>query len=616
MEQFLSTLAEVSLAMGAVTAVLLALSRVLERRFVPQWRCWAWLAVALRLCLPFNLSLAQAPVVLEAPRAAVRVERQVSPEAGPAQWFWNTSPAAAGAPSSERAARTEDGPLGSGTEGAAPVVEVRRIPAGWLLALLWGAGALLFLGDQILRCRAFQRHIRRWSRPAGAYGGVPLVECGLVGTPLLMGWMHPVIVTPAGGVEEAALLHEYIHARRRDLWFKLLLVLANAIHWFNPLVWVLRRAAERDVEMACDAQTLQGRSPEERRAYGRALLRAASAPAPALTTSFSGEKRALNRRLRAVMDGGPKRPGRAALAVLCTAVALAGGLVACRTAASPQTPTVPETGEPQTPLERFEPQSLTLTYTGPEGTGEGINWFQFDLEYAFLDALEEGQGVEVTADTLRYQLLFDQDSPLLEAVGMTPFDGQPDELGEDLCHGSVRFRTGRNTATEEELRTAAARAPACTLRVTDRAGGERTFPMTAAYRADGSGLADGVYHMALYGVGPSSTRDAMGPPASLAVLEADGCDEAKGVWYFYDHSRKLDEEGLALYAVPVAEDAEYVGFQTQWGRSTVHPGQGLRMSAWVSSQTPPWMGLTVEMEDGRAVRIQRDESMEKRREDG
>ena len=116
-------------------------------------------------------------------------------------------------------------------------------------------------------------------------------------------------------------------------------------------------------------------------------------------------------------------------------------------------------------------------------------------------------------------------------------------------------------------------------------------------------------------MGPSSTGDRLGPPDSLAVLEADGYDEAKGVWYFYDHSRERVAEGLALYAVPVAEDAEYVGFQTRWGRSTVHPGQGLRMATEVSSQTPPWMGLTVEMEDGRAVRIQRDEAMEKRWED-
>ena len=48
MREFLSGLFEVSLTMGAVTALLLVLSPVWKRRFRPQWRCWAWLLVALR----------------------------------------------------------------------------------------------------------------------------------------------------------------------------------------------------------------------------------------------------------------------------------------------------------------------------------------------------------------------------------------------------------------------------------------------------------------------------------------------------------------------------------------------------------------------------------------
>ena len=67
MREFLSGLFEVSLTMGAVTALLLVLSPVWKRRFRPQWRCWAWLLVALRLAVPFNVSLPRAPVVLEAP---------------------------------------------------------------------------------------------------------------------------------------------------------------------------------------------------------------------------------------------------------------------------------------------------------------------------------------------------------------------------------------------------------------------------------------------------------------------------------------------------------------------------------------------------------------------
>ena len=41
MREFLSGLFEVSLTMGAVTALLLVLSPVWKRRFRPQWRCRA-----------------------------------------------------------------------------------------------------------------------------------------------------------------------------------------------------------------------------------------------------------------------------------------------------------------------------------------------------------------------------------------------------------------------------------------------------------------------------------------------------------------------------------------------------------------------------------------------
>ena len=67
MRDFLFSLFEVSLTMGAVAALLLALSPVWKRRFRPQWRYWAWLLVALRLAVPVNISLPQAPVTLEAP---------------------------------------------------------------------------------------------------------------------------------------------------------------------------------------------------------------------------------------------------------------------------------------------------------------------------------------------------------------------------------------------------------------------------------------------------------------------------------------------------------------------------------------------------------------------
>lgn len=76
MTNFLPDLLEVSLTTGAVIALLLLLTPVLSRRFSPRWRYFAWLFVALRLCLPFNIDLPAAPVRVEAPmrphRAQVR----------------------------------------------------------------------------------------------------------------------------------------------------------------------------------------------------------------------------------------------------------------------------------------------------------------------------------------------------------------------------------------------------------------------------------------------------------------------------------------------------------------------------------------------------------------
>lgn len=66
---------------------------------------------------------------------------------------------------------------------------------------------------------------------------------------MLLGLLRPVILLPeraSGGAEETLMLrHELLHLRRHDLAYKLLLLLVNGIHWFNPLVWWMGREASR-----------------------------------------------------------------------------------------------------------------------------------------------------------------------------------------------------------------------------------------------------------------------------------------------------------------------------------------------------------------------------------
>ncbi len=324
MREFLSGLFEVSLTMGAVTALLLVLSPVWKRRFRPQWRCWAWLLVALRLAVPFNVSLPRAPVVLEAP----------APAAVSAAWVEE-----GGFQGVELTARTL--PPGE----AAPEAAGRGVSltTAELAFAAWAAVAAGVLAARLLRYAAFRRRTARWCTPAGAYEGVPVYACALLSSPALTGLLRPRILLPEGveGERRAfALAHEAMHARRRDLWSKALLLWVCALHWFNPLVWLLRRAAERDMEIACDAAVLAGRDGEWRRRYGAALLSFVPVGRPApLTSQFAGGARGLKERFRALMDASAKRPGRAALLLVLCAALLGGPLVACRSELPEETKT-------------------------------------------------------------------------------------------------------------------------------------------------------------------------------------------------------------------------------------------------------------------------------------
>lgn len=344
MREFLSGLFEVSLTMGAVTALLLVLSPVWKRRFRPQWRCWAWLLVALRLAVPFNVSLPRAPVVLEAP----------APAAVSAAWVEE-----GGFQGVELTARTL--PPGE----AAPEAAGRGVSltTAELAFAAWAAVAAGVLAARLLRYAAFRRRTARWCTPAGAYEGVPVYACALLSSPALTGLLRPRILLPEGveGERRAfALAHEAMHARRRDLWSKALLLWVCALHWFNPLVWLLRRAAERDMEIACDAAVLAGRDGEWRRRYGAALLSFVPVGRPApLTSQFAGGARGLKERFRALMDASAKRPGRAALLLVLCAALLGGPLVACQSRAPEESLPdgtywmVPAKLEWQEPLERL-----------------------------------------------------------------------------------------------------------------------------------------------------------------------------------------------------------------------------------------------------------------------
>ena len=160
-------------------------------------------------------------------------------------------------------------------------------PIGWIYTVAAVAAAGIFL----LVYLAFLRRVR-FARPVTQRFANEFVACQRLkrtvslrenrsfSTPLTYGTFRPVVLLPEETDFEDTetlrmiLSHELEHIRRFDATKKLLLALCAAVHWFNPLSWVMLFAAGRDLEAACDECVIRRLGLSARKEYALALLRA------------------------------------------------------------------------------------------------------------------------------------------------------------------------------------------------------------------------------------------------------------------------------------------------------------------------------------------------------
>ena len=341
MEQIFSWVLERSLGISVVLLAVMLLQPFLHRRYRPQLNCLVWTALALCLLIPFSLPRTkQAVVTIDWESLIARQEEQMNGAAG-----------------------TEPEQL-SQAEGL-PVQSAQRRPVQWLPAI-WLAGAATVLVGQGGIYLATRKKLLRWStaveeprtklllshcqQELGMQEQVRLMRCCLLDTPMLMGLWRPCILLPEVELEEQqlryVLLHELSHRRRRDLWLKFLLLVAKAVHWFNPLVWVMYVLANRDLELSCDEMVLRLLGIENRSAYAMALLEMEEKRSGfgALYSAFG--KNAIEERIGAIM----KMKKRSLLSAVM-AVVLVFTLTACLATSPVEEETSAQTAEEKNTIE-------------------------------------------------------------------------------------------------------------------------------------------------------------------------------------------------------------------------------------------------------------------------
>ena len=339
METFLLNLLKTSLLGSLAILAMLVLKPLWRERYRAKTRCWLWLALAAFLLLPVDFSVKNAPVQAAPPKDyTLFVGTDKTAIQSTDNLFGDMAEKSGQSPAQVRDTIIQR-PVTNPEQKT-----TRYIPVTTILFYGYLAGAAAFLLYQGVSYALFRRTVRRWKRDVArvdyasllsdtardlGVSAPEMIVCEAISTPAVTGLLRPRLLLPHEryDVQELRyiLRHELCHLKRRDMLLKLVLLAANAMHWFNPVVYLMLRQADEDIELACDSAATDGLELPERAAYSRTLLAAVQSSVRALpaTTCFGGTVERLKRRITNVL-GAQKKRGLGVVALVLALTLTAG----------------------------------------------------------------------------------------------------------------------------------------------------------------------------------------------------------------------------------------------------------------------------------------------------
>ena len=339
METFLLNLLKTSLLGSLAILAMLVLKPLWRERYRAKTRCWLWLALAAFLLLPVDFSVKNAPVQAAPPKDyTLFVGTDKTTIQSTDNLFGDMAEKSGQSPAAVRDTIIQR-PVTNPEQKT-----TRYIPVTTILFYGYLAGAAAFLLYQGVSYALFRRTVRRWKRDVAradyasllsdtardlGVSAPEMIVCEAISTPAVTGLLRPRLLLPHEryDVQELRyiLRHELCHLKRRDMLLKLVLLAANAMHWFNPVVYLMLRQADEDIELACDSAATDGLELPERAAYSRTLLAAVQSSVRALpaTTCFGGTVERLKRRITNVL-GAQKKRGLGVVALVLALTLTAG----------------------------------------------------------------------------------------------------------------------------------------------------------------------------------------------------------------------------------------------------------------------------------------------------
>ncbi len=388
MQRFLILLIECSASMSVLALLFIAFTPLLSRRYTVKSLYYAWLVIVMGLIIPFRFHFDTAFIEVEIPHSPPMVRQIIL---------------------SNHQANLDKVVSETALQGF-PIIPIHQLAGG-----LWLAGLMTFAVFHGLRHFRFRKMVKRWGEEVtnhqildvlqrmqeelGIFKQVKIQVFSCITSPMMFGFVHPVILLPATNYSQDELSfilkHELVHYKRKDLWYKTLIFLATAIHWFNPIVYLMARAIAVQCEISCDAEVLKNTDINGRLQYSKTIIgtiRTQSRMRTAFSTNFYGGKKNMKDRIFSIMDTTKKKAG-AFILCLVLAGTIGTGTVFAIGNLNNDTPSVMQ--EVQTAiLKDSDDGTLKLStdggqtwtdYDARETEASDIKWYTYDTYKEWLE---------------------------------------------------------------------------------------------------------------------------------------------------------------------------------------------------------------------------------------
>ncbi len=276
MNEFIKILLSLSVSGALLLVFIFGLKPLYKNRFSKHWQYYIWIVVALRFLLPFTPDTTIVGSLSEKfDTAAITNEIPTSPNV----------------PVSVNPDNDKAEPIQPNQEITAAAM---REPFNIYVCLffIWSALALALFVRKVTVYQGFIQYIKAGNKEVSDIKVLNLLsDCeeklniktrvelscnSLIASPMLIGFFRPKIVLPARKLEDKELsyifVHELIHYKQRDMFYKWLIQIVVCAHWFNPFVYLLEREVNKSCELSCDEKVISVLDDTARREYGDMLI--------------------------------------------------------------------------------------------------------------------------------------------------------------------------------------------------------------------------------------------------------------------------------------------------------------------------------------------------------